>query len=90
MEQLLRAIAPNCSQFILNCKIGKAFFNGFDCCAKYFDPTPIFTDGGKFVFIKVKILWIVYGLLSWMQKVISSYMSQGMQKSGISGNAQAI
>jgi len=56
MEQLLRAIAPNCSQFILNCKIGKAFFNGFDCCAKYFDPTPIFTDGGKFVFIKVKIL----------------------------------
>ena len=49
MEQLLRAIAPNCSQLILSCTIGKAVFNGFDCCAKYFDPTPYFTDGGKFL-----------------------------------------
>jgi len=47
MEQLLRAIAPNCSQLILQCNIGKAIFSGYDCCAKYFDPIPYFTDGGK-------------------------------------------
>ena len=47
MEQLLRAISSNCSQLILQCSIGKATFNGYDCCAKYFDPIPYFTDGGK-------------------------------------------
>ena len=47
LEQLLRAVAPNCSQLILQCVIGKAVMNGFDCCAKYFDTNPYFTDSGK-------------------------------------------
>ena len=55
-EQLLRAIAPNCSQLILQCVVGKAVFNGFDCCAKFFDPIPYFTDSGK-----TKLKFIIIG-----------------------------
>ena len=47
LEQLLRAVAPNCSQLILQCAIGKAVMNGFDCCSKYFDQNPYFTESGS-------------------------------------------
>ncbi len=41
MEQLLRAIAPNCTQFIMQCSVGKATMNGWDCCKNYFDPVSV-------------------------------------------------
>ena len=49
MDQLLRAIAPNCSQLILQCTVGNTTMNGFDCCAKIFDPVPYFTAQGIFL-----------------------------------------
>ena len=48
-EQLLRAIAPNCTQLILQCVIGKQIMTGWDCCTKIFNPTPYFTSAGNFV-----------------------------------------
>ena len=47
MEQLLRAIAPNCTQLILSCTIGKQIMNGWECCQKIFDPNPYFTVAGN-------------------------------------------
>jgi len=52
-EQLLRAIAPNCTQLILQCIIGKAVLTGWDCCANYFDQTPYFTSSGQCFVAKV-------------------------------------
>ena len=46
-EQLLRAIAPNCTQLILQCIVGKQIMTGWECCAKMFDPTPYFTVAGR-------------------------------------------
>jgi hypothetical protein len=45
-EQLLRAIAPNCTQLILQCTLGKQVLSGWDCCSRVFDPTPYFTPAG--------------------------------------------
>ena len=47
MDQLMRAIAPNCSQLILQCMVGNTTMNGFECCDKIFDPIPYFTAQGK-------------------------------------------
>jgi hypothetical protein len=50
MEQLLRVIAPNCTQLILQCVVGKAVISGWDCCRNYFDPNPYFTASGSIFF----------------------------------------
>ena len=47
MDQLLRAIAPNCTQLILQCTVGNATMSGFDCCTRIFDPNPYFTAQGE-------------------------------------------
>ena len=49
-EQLLRSIAPNCTQMILQCAIGKQIMSGFECCSRVFDPNPYFTQAGKLYF----------------------------------------
>ena len=46
MEQLLRAVAPNCTQLIMQCSIGKAVMSGWDCCRNYFDQNPYYTESG--------------------------------------------
>jgi hypothetical protein len=43
----LRAIAPNCTQFILQCEVGKLTMSGWQCCKELFDPNPYFTKSGK-------------------------------------------
>jgi len=49
-EQLLRAIAPNCTQLILQCTFGKQIMSGWDCCSRVFDPNPYFTQAGDWSF----------------------------------------
>ena len=46
LNKLLEAIAPNCTQFILECQVGPTSFTGEQCCGKIFDPNPIFTRYG--------------------------------------------
>ena len=46
-EQLLRALAPNCTQLILQCAVGKRVLTGVDCCSQIFDPNPYFTQAGN-------------------------------------------
>jgi hypothetical protein len=46
-EQLLRAIAPNCTQLILQCVVGKQIMTGWECCRSIFDPNPYFTSAGN-------------------------------------------
>jgi hypothetical protein len=50
-EQLLRAIAPNCTQLILQCIVGKQIMTGWECCQRMFDPNPYFTVAGEVFFI---------------------------------------
>ena len=47
VEMLLRAIAPNCTQLILKCVVGKLTMTGWQCCKEMFDPNPYFTKSGK-------------------------------------------
>jgi hypothetical protein len=59
MDQLLRAVAPNCSQLILQCMVGNTTMSGFDCCAKIFDPVPYFTAQGNALLNVIVFLFIV-------------------------------
>ena len=45
-EQLLRSLAPNCTQLIVQCAVGRQVFSGLDCCNRIFDPNPYFTQAG--------------------------------------------
>lgn len=46
MDNLFRAISPNCTQLILQCTFGNTTMNGWDCCNNLFDPNPYFTAYG--------------------------------------------
>ena len=59
VEQLLRAIAPNCTQLILQCSLGKLVLNGWDCCTRVFDPNPYFTQAGKSWFNFQQLLFYI-------------------------------
>ena len=48
VQKLLEAVAPTCSEFILECEIANTVMNGTECCASLFDPTPTFSQYGKF------------------------------------------
>eukprot|EP00095_Tigriopus_kingsejongensis_P007532 maker-scaffold1035_size68272-snap-gene-0.12 protein:Tk07532 transcript:maker-scaffold1035_size68272-snap-gene-0.12-mRNA-1 annotation:"hypothetical protein DAPPUDRAFT_310184" len=45
-EKLIQAVAPKCSEFILECQFGLDALTGLECCQTYFDPTPIINQYG--------------------------------------------
>ena len=45
-DKLLSAIAPNCTQFILECTVGTTIYSGKECCGTVFDAKPILTRYG--------------------------------------------
>ena len=45
-EKLLKAIAPNCTQFILECRVENKVYTGKECCGTIIDSNPIFTRFG--------------------------------------------
>ncbi len=46
LDKLLKAMAPNCTEFILECKLGSIIKNGKQCCTQIFDPAPFLSRYG--------------------------------------------
>ena len=46
VNKLVNAIAPNCTEFILECSVGTTIFTGKECCGTVFSATPVFTRYG--------------------------------------------
>ena len=46
INKLVNAIAPNCTEFILECSVGTTIFTGKECCGTVFSATPVFTRYG--------------------------------------------
>ena len=45
-EKLLKAIAPNCTEFILECQVGNKIYTGKECCGTIINETPMLTRFG--------------------------------------------
>lgn len=46
LNKLIMDMAPNCTQFILECQLGNVVYNGASCCSQIFNPSPIITQHG--------------------------------------------
>ena len=48
LDALVKSVAPNCTQFILECQIGSSTkLTGEECCQTIFNPKPFLTEYGK-------------------------------------------
>ena len=45
-EMLLKTIAPNCTEFILECQVGNKVYSGKECCGTIIDEKPMLTRFG--------------------------------------------
>ena len=68
----MEAVAPTCSEFILECEIANTVMNGTECCSSLFDPTPTFSQYGKIILVKCEkwdsVIRKYFSLLSQLLK----------------------